>query len=53
MQKKRGFCLQWIEPQFCNEKRTATKKAFEIASFISIGHAPETSERVAQTQIPF
>jgi hypothetical protein len=40
-------------PQFCNEKGTATKKAFKIASFICIGYTPEATKRVAQTQMPF
>jgi hypothetical protein len=40
--------FQQMEPQFCNKKSTATKKAPKITSFVCIDHPPETAKRMAQ-----
>jgi hypothetical protein len=34
-------------------KENRNKKAFKISDFICIGHAPEATKWVAQTQMPF
>ena len=43
---------QRIEPKFCNEKRTATKKALKKADSIHPGQAAEITEWVFQTGKP-
>jgi hypothetical protein len=45
--------FQRIEPEFCNEKRTATKKASKKAISICIDLMPETTKREVQTQMPY
>jgi hypothetical protein len=46
--------LKWpteIELKFWNEQSTATKEALEIAIFVCTDQTPETTKRLAQTQM--